>query len=147
MSKTPDSGIILDHRFYIDVVGRSDIPSIRATEVKGLSMQINYQKIVSTSGPVLIPSDWSYGELVIKRALFEKPGSIDNFIEKALNARQISPLNFGIHLLSSSGEYVRSWVVGHALATDWELEGMTASGKGIMIEKMTFNYKHIRVVK
>ncbi|XOV66359.1 MAG: phage tail protein [Fluviicola sp.] len=134
---------ILAYRFYIEYAGNTGSGVLRAQSVSGLGFTLNLTEFNSTGGPKAMPSDVTYTDLVVKRAVIESKESISESLELLLDTLQVQQLEMAIYLLNDVGDYTRAWLIKGAYTTKWSTTDFDASSNSVIIETMEFKYDQL----
>lgn len=144
MSRVVDP--VLSYRFYIAYAGRTSGGSLRAKSVSGLGFTMNLTEFNSTGGPKALPSDLTYNNLVIERAVLEQPESISERFVELMNTLTVEQLEMSIFLLDSKGYYTRAWIIKGAYTVRWQTTDFNAESNDVIIETLEFKYDLLKQV-
>lgn len=137
---------VLSYRFYIQYLGNTGSGVLRAQSVSGLGFSLNLTEFDTTGGPKAMPSDVTYDNLIVKRAILEKGEALDQSLEDLLNTLQVQQLEMAIYLMDAHGYYTRAWIIKGAYTTKWSTTDFDADSSNVMIETLEFKYDQLRQV-
>lgn len=137
---------VLSYRFYIEYVGKTGGGNLRAQSVSGLGFSLNLTEFNSTGGPKALPSDVTYNNLIVKRAILEEGEPMDRRTQELLETLQVQQLEMAIYLLDEQGYYTRAWFIKGAYTTKWSTTDFDASSNSVIIETLEFKYDQLRQV-
>ncbi|KAF7785717.1 hypothetical protein PRUB_a0082 [Pseudoalteromonas rubra] len=156
------SSVIPAYRFSISLLPRSGNGaktlaeltglldnSIRAQEVSGLGVRLRLPDAASTACDTQgqLQKGLEFDNLTISRALVTGDRDVAQKFLKVLNQNtQIERFDMAIYLLDQDGSFLKSWLVIDAYITQWQVEGFSADARGVLIEKLTFEYKQLREI-
>lgn len=137
---------VLKYRFYIRILNGKKNTFMRAQSITGLSFSLNLSDFDSTGGIKQMPSDATYGNLTLKRAVLEKAEPIGPSISELLNKLRVQHLDMGIHLLDSKGKYTRSWNIHGAYIVKWSTTDFDVTSNDVIMESLEFKYRILREI-
>lgn len=138
---------VLQYRFYIRILNGKKNTFLRAQSISGLSFSLNLSEFNSTGGIMQMPSDATYGNLTLKRAVLEKAEPLGPDISELLNKLRVQHIDMGIHLLNAQGKYTRSWNVHGAYIVKWSTSDFDATSNNVIMESLEFKYRILREIK
>ncbi len=138
---------ILAYRFYIRILNAKKNTVMRAQNVSGLTVNIGQSEFKTIGGLKKVPSDVTYNNLILKRAVLEQGDTVGINTMDLLNKLQVERIDLGIHLLDARGKYTRSWNVIGAYTVKWSISDVDATSNKVIMETLEFNYKYLREIK
>lgn len=138
---------VLQYRFYIRILNGEKNTFMRAQSVSGLSFSLNLSEFNSTGGIKQMPSDVTYGNLTLKRAVLEKAEPVGPSTGELLNKLKVQHIDMGIHLLNAEGKYTRSWNIHGAYMVKWSTSEFNVTQNSVIMESIEFKYKTLREIK
>lgn len=138
---------VLQYRFYIRILNGKKNTFLRAQSISGLSFSLNLSEFNSTGGIMQMPSDATYGNLTLKRAVLEKAEPLGPNISELLIKLRVQHIDMGIHLLNSQGKYTRSWNVHGAYIVKWTTTDFDVTSNNVIMESLEFKYRILREIK
>jgi len=134
---------VLSYRFLIQFSGRTGFGTFRAQSISGLGFSLNLTKFNTTGGPKALPSDVTYDNLIIKRAVLEVPQPLEASTQTLLNTLEVEQLEMGIFLMDAEGFYARSWLVSGAYTIKWGTTDFDAKSNDVIIETIEYKYDQL----
>jgi len=138
---------VLSYRFFIKYSGKSGSGTFRAQSVNGLGYTLNLKDFNTTKGPKALPSDVTYNNLIIKRAVLEKPQPLETSTQNLLNTLEVEQLEMNIHLLDNQGLITRTWLIKGAYTVKWGTTDFDAKSNDVIVETMEYKYYQLIQVK
>ena len=137
---------VLQYRFYIRILNGEKNTFLRAQSVSGLSFSLNLSEFNSTGGIKQMPSDVTYGNLTLKRAVLEKAEPVGPSTAELLNKLRVQHIDMGIHLLNAEGKYTRSWNIHGAYMVNWSTTDFDVNSNDVIMETIEFKYRTLREI-
>lgn len=137
---------VLSYRFYIAYAGRTGAGSLRAKSVSGLGFTMNLTEFNTTGGPKALPSDLTFNNLIIERAILERPENLGERFEELMNTLTVEQLEMSIFLMDAQGRYTRAWIIKGAYTVRWQTSDFDAKSNDVLIETLEFKYDLLRQV-
>ncbi|MBL4604273.1 MAG: phage tail protein [Flavobacteriaceae bacterium] len=134
---------VLSYRFLIQFSSRTGFGTFRAQSVNGLGYSLNLTEFNTTGGPKALPSDVTYDNLIIKRAILELPQPMETSTQTLLNTLEVEQIEMAIFLLDEQGWYTRSWLVSGAYTVKWNTTDFDATSNDVIIETMEYKYEQL----
>ena len=137
---------VLKYRFYIRILNGKKNTFMRAQSVSGLGFSLNLTEFNSTGGIKQMPSDATYSNITLKRAILEKADASGISMSELLNELRVQHIDMGIHLLNETGKYTRSWNIHGAYVVKWSTDDFNVTENGVLMESMEFKYRTLREI-
>ena len=134
---------VLSYKFLIQFTGRNGFATFRAQSVNGLGFSLNLTEFNTTGGLKALPSEVTYNNLIIKRAILEEKYAMETSTQTLLNTLEVEQIEMEIYLLNDKLEYVRSWLVTGAYTVKWSTTDFDASSNKVIIETMEYKYDQL----
>jgi phage tail-like protein len=139
-------GPVLAYRFNIIITDGHFSPFIRAQSVSGLGMSMDLDKIKTIGGDKELPSDLTYENLVIKRAMIDYGDPLAIDASELLTDLRVKRVDLNIYLTNSFGMYTRSWNIHGAYPIKWSMTEVDASSNAVIMESIEFKYKSLQQI-
>jgi phage tail-like protein len=137
---------VLAYRFYVRMLDGNKETSMHAQHVTGLSYSLNVSEFNSTGGVKMMPTDVTYGNLTIKRAILEEAVPMGYSTSELLTKLEVQQIDMAIHLLDDEGKYVRSWNINDAYTINWSTSDFDTTSNDVLLETIEFKYSSLREV-
>ncbi len=137
---------VLAYRFYVRILNDGKETSMHAQHISGLSYSLNVTEFDSTGGVKMMPTDVTYGNLILKRAILEEAIPMGYSTSELMNKLEVQQIDMAIHLLNNEGKYVRSWNIGSAYTINWSTSDFDTNSNDVVLETIEFKYKTLREV-
>ena len=134
---------VLSYRFLIKFEGSSGFGTYRAQSVNGLGFSLNLTEFNTTGGPKAMPSDVTFNNLIIKRAVLELPQPMEMSTMILINTLEVEQIEMSIFLLNDKGNYTRSWLVTGAYTVNWSTTDFDATSNSVIIETLEYKYDQL----
>ena len=138
--------------FAVDIKGASDETSF--SEVSGLDIEREIEEISEggvNSHKHRLPKMTKFSNLVLKRGLAPKGGSLFSWCKKSLESNLDSSVtlhDIQVHLLDPSGgknDKLITWALTNAYPVKWSVSGFNSTESSYVIESLEFSFQDIKV--
>ncbi len=132
--------------FNVKVAGISEKADSRFKEVSGINMEVGSEKLTEggvNNYTIVLPTQVSSTNLVLKRGMLKKSGGLLEWIEKCITTDYSNPLelkNIDVQLLNSSGQPMVTWTFVDARPVKYLISELDAQKNDVLVETIEFTY-------
>lgn len=116
-------------------------------EASGLSAQIGSEEVKEGGENTFahrLPQPTKYGNLVLKRGLFEDDDLVE-WVKDAIENFTFTRKNVFVKLLNSDHQPLQTWNFTHAYPVKWSMSGFNSTQNAVVVESIELAYQKFTV--